>query len=217
MRRVIGVVVLALALTAISLSADLTIPADFRTVVNDSSLIVRGLVTDVRALEVPGAGIDSIATFAVENVLKGTASGFVYVRVPGGVIGTKRFVMVGAPAFHVGQRAIVFLRPGVTDTAFRPIGLTMGVYPVQADPQTQRLVVQPPIMAGRTTDTSGAIVRGDRRRQSLSVTEFESLVRLAVASTPGQVAPRATAPRAVVPQAVVPGAAVPRAASRGGR
>jgi len=190
MRRVFGLVLVTMAFAAVSLRADLTIPAEFRVVVNDASLIVRGRVTDVRSIEVPGAGIDSIATVAVENVLKGQASAFVYVRVPGGVVNGKRFVMIGAPNFRVGQRAFLFLRPGVTDTAFRPIGLTMGVYPIQTDPKTRRVLVEPPIVAGRTTSASGAIVRGDRRRQSLSVTDFESIVRLSVASRPGLVVPR---------------------------
>ena len=50
---------------------------------NERGLIVRGRVTDVRAIEVP-AGVESVATFAVERVLKGPAGDFVSVRVPGG-------------------------------------------------------------------------------------------------------------------------------------
>ena len=176
---------MALVLASVSLQANLTIPADFRTVVNDASLIVRGRITDVRAIEVPGSGIESVATVVVENVLKGHASGFVYVRVPGGVIGNKRFVMVGAPAFHVGQRAVLFLRPGTTDGAFRPIGLTMGVYQIQTDPATHRVLVEPPVLAGKTTGATGPVVRGDRRRPPVTVSEFESLVKLAMATPPG--------------------------------
>jgi hypothetical protein len=98
--------------------------------------------------------------------------------------------MIGAPNFRVGERVFLFLRPGATDTAFRPIGLTMGVYPILADTKTGRLLVEPPVTAGRTTGVSGAVVRGDRRRQSLSVADFESAVRLVVAARPGQVVPR---------------------------
>lgn len=190
MRRLASLILVAWVCALVPLRADLTLPADFRVVVNDASLIVRGRVTDVRAVVVPGAGIDSVATFAVETVLKGQASGFVYVRVPGGVAGGKRFIMIGAPTFQVGQRAVLFLRPGAMDTAFRPIGLTMGVYPIKVDPNTRRQLVEPPIVGGRTTNTTGAIVRGDKRRQSLSVSDFEALVRLAVASPPGSAVPR---------------------------
>jgi hypothetical protein len=184
MRRAVGVV-LALVVAGASLHASLTIPADFRTVVNDASLIMRGRVTDVRSIDVPGFGVESVATFAVENVLKGHATGFVYVRVPGGVIGTQRHVMVGAPAFRVGQRAVLFLRPGVSDSAYRPIGLTMGVYPIQTDPTTKRVIVEPPVLAGKTTAATGAVVRGDKRRTPPTVPEFEALVKLAMAMPPG--------------------------------
>jgi len=189
MRRQITAVI-ALALAGVSLHASLTLPADFRTVVNDASLIMRGRVTDVRSITVPGVGVESVATFAVENVVKGHASGFVYVRVPGGIIGSRRYVTVGAPAFRVGQRAMLFLRPGATDTAFRPIGMTMGVYPIQVDPATGRTLVEPPLFAGKTADAKGAVVRGDKRRTAVTVPEFESLVRLAMTSPPGAVTNR---------------------------
>ena len=176
-------VVLAWSLT---LTAHTVIPADFKEIVSESTLIVRGLVTDVRSVEatLPAPTIESIATVAVEGVLKGRASGFVYVRVPGGTIGNTRHVMTGAPTFKVGQRAVLFLKPGVTDTAYRPVGLTMGVYRMQMQTTgfTRRLVVEPPLVAGRTESGTGPAVRGDVRRKYLPVAEFESLVRLSMAS-----------------------------------
>ena len=180
---------IGLALASIPVSAHLVIPADFRDVVNDASLIIRGRATDVRSVVVPGSGIDSIVTFAVENVLKGTASGFVYVRVPGGVSGRTRFVMVGAPTFKTGQRAVLFLKPSIADVSFRPIGLTMGVYPIQPDPATQKLVVQPPVISTRGI----AVVppqRGDRDRKPMEVPEFESLVRTVMSAKTGQPIPK---------------------------
>lgn len=176
---------LMLVVSGVSLHATLTIPADFRTVVNDASLIVRGRVTDVRSVQIPGIGVESIATIAVENVLKGQASGFVYVRVPGGIIGDRRYTAVGSPAFRVGQRAVLFLRPSPTDSTLRPIGLTMGVYPIQTDPATGKVTVEPPVLAGTTTDANGVVVRGDRRRGPVAVSDFESLVRLAMATPAG--------------------------------
>ena len=178
---------LMLVVASVSLHATLTIPADFRTVVNDASLIVRGRVTDVRSVQTPGIGVESIATIAVESVLKGQATGFVYVRVPGGIIGDRRYSTVGSPAFRVGQRAILFLRPSPTDASLRPIGLTMGVYPIQTNPATGKVTVEPPVLAGTTTNATGAVVRGDRRRVATTVPEFESLVRLAMATPPGAV------------------------------
>jgi hypothetical protein len=181
--------VLALLVAGASLEASLTLPIDFRTLVNDASLIVRGRVTDVRAIEAQGS-IDSIATVAVESVVKGNASRFVYVRVPGGLVGSRRTVVVGAPRFRVGQRALLFLRPGATDTAYRPVGLTQGVYPILADPATGKVIVEPPVMATKATGASGAVVRGDKHRTPPTVPEFESFIRLAMATPPGAVTNR---------------------------
>jgi len=186
MRGVIAVSLLLVTLAALPLQGHIAVPADFREVVADASLIVRGRVTDVRSIAVPGGGIDSVATVAIDTVLKGQASGFVYVRVPGGQIGRTRVVMIGAPTFRVGQRSVLFLRRIGTETAFRPVGLTMGVYGVQSEPATRRLVVQPPIVAGRNAAATGPIVRGDRARKAMPVAEFESLVRLVVATPPGR-------------------------------
>jgi hypothetical protein len=162
-----------------SLRATLLVPAEFHEVVSDASLIVRGLVTDVRPMAVPGRGIDSIATVAIEAVLKGEADRFVSVRVPGGEIGSRRFVMVGAPTLRQGQRAVFFLRQDA-DGFRRPVGLSMGVYRVQADPATGRPVVAPPVVAGWTAPMTGRVVRGDARRRTVPVSEFDSIVRLVV-------------------------------------
>ena len=166
------------------LTAHTVIPADFKEIISESTLIVRGRVTDVRAVDTStaGRGVESVVTVAVENVLKGQASGFVYMRVPGGVIGSTRHVMSGAPTFKAGERAVLFLKPGVSDPAYRPVGLTMGVYRIQVESLTRRLVVPPPLVAGRTENASGPAIRGDVRRKMMPITEFESLVRLGMAA-----------------------------------
>lgn len=178
---VAAVVVLASSMTLV---AHTVVPVEFRQVVSEATLIVRGRVTDVRSVDatVPGQGVDSIATVLVENLLKGNASSFVYVRVPGGTIGDIRYTMVGAPTFKPGQRAVFFLKPGITDTTYRPVGLTMGLYRIQAEPRTKRQVVEPPLVGGRTTAAAGPAVRGDVRRKLMPIAEFESLVRLQMAA-----------------------------------
>lgn len=181
--RLIVATVIALVFAVLPVRANLVLPTEFREVVRDATLIVRGRVTDVRSVSVPGAGIESIATLAVESVLKGQASGFVYVRVPGGEVGRSRVVMVGAPTFRNGQRAVLFLRPTTTDSTYRPIGLTLGVYRVQPDPATGRPVVAPPLVSGVTEARSGPAVRGDPRRRLMPVQDFESLVRAVMASS----------------------------------
>src|SRR5262245_26691371 len=96
MKRLTSCVV-ALMLAGVSTFATVVVPTEFREVVSGADLIVRGRVTDVRSFVVPGDGIDTVATVAVETVLKGQADTFVSVRVPGGEVGSTKFVMVGAP------------------------------------------------------------------------------------------------------------------------
>jgi hypothetical protein len=175
---------LLVAIAGATLAATVVVPADFRQVISESTVIVRGHVTDVRGVVVPGGGIDSIVTVAVDSVIKGQADAFISVRLPGGEVGRTRMVMIGAPSFQVGQQAVFFLKPG-PDNTLRPVGLSAGVYRVEADPKTGRPVVAPPLVVGMTT-SAGRAVRGDSRRPLLPVQEFESLVKLVI-----------TAPKAV--------------------
>lgn len=181
-RRIVSLCV-GLALGAAPLVASETTPLEFRAVVGEAALIVRGHVTDVRAVEVPDRGVETIATLAVDAVLKGETDGFVSFRLPGGQIGRYRTVMAGAPTVVVNETAIVFLKrdPG---NAWRPVGLGAGLFAVQADPVSGQPVVNPPILLNRTASV-GPIVRGDARRRTLLVQDFESLVRVIVVGAAG--------------------------------
>lgn len=181
MSRTLAAAVIAIALAGAALSATVLVPADFKDIVSESTVIVRGHVTDVRAIPVDPGGIDSIATVAVESTLKGTPSEFVYVRVPGGVLGSTRRVMIGAPVLRTNQQLVLFLKPG-PDNMLRPIGLSQGVFPVQPDPSTGQPAIAPPVVAGQTASGRGAVTRGDPRRKTMSVPEFESLVRLVMSA-----------------------------------
>ncbi len=170
-------VIVALAASA---SATVVIPTEFRGLVDDAELIVRGRVTDVRSVEVPRSGVESVATLAVDRVLKGSPQAFVSLRFPGGEIGRYRYVMIGAPQLRAGEQVFCFLRRGA-DGYWRPIGLTMGVVHVRAEPASGRAVVDPPLLAG-VTAPSGRVNRGEPRRHGLSPSEFEGLVRLVQAT-----------------------------------
>jgi len=165
-------------------AATVVVPTEFRQVVADAGLIARGHVTDVRSLVVPDFGIETVATVAIDEVLKGETTDFVSVWVPGGEVGRTRAVMVGAPRLRMGESAVFFLKRG-PDNAWRPVGLTMGVYPIYADPATRRALVNPPVVADRTA-ASGQVVRGDEQRKPMALADFQSLVRLVIA---GQSAP----------------------------
>jgi len=173
--------IVALFLSAVALSATVTIPTEFKEVVADASLIARGRVTDVRAVETPRQGVETIATIAIDAVLKGEPADFVTMRLPGGVIGRYRSVMVGAPTVSVGQQAVFFLKRDAVLNAWRPVGLSMGIYRVQPEPSTGRPVISPPVAGGQTAAV-GPVVRGDPARRFMAVSEFESLVRVVLAS-----------------------------------
>jgi hypothetical protein len=174
---------LALLFLSATASATVVIATEFREVVSDATLIFRGHITDVRAIVVPNQGIETVATVAVDEALKGRASEFVSIRVPGGAVGRYRWVMVGAPSLHAGEEALFFLkRDG--NNVWRPVGLAMGIYRVQAEAVTGRAVVDPPLAAGMTAST-GTVVRGDARRHVMAVSEFESLVRVVMAGQSG--------------------------------
>ena len=171
--------VLGLGLTAGTLIASTFLSAEFKEVVSEASTIVRGRVTDVRATRSTAGEVESIVTIAVESALKGTAERFVAMRVPGGTIGRYRTVMIGAPVMQVGEHAVFFLKRGAGNS-FWPVGLSQGIYRVSnaGGAAGSAGMVHAPVVAGVTTNASGPVVRGDARRKSLPVTEFESLVRL---------------------------------------
>ncbi len=158
--------------------ATVLVPVSFREAVVDATMIVRGHVTDVRGV-FSASGAESIVTVAVDQRLKGDADDFVSVHVPGGTVGRYRYVFVGAPTFAVNDQAVFLLKRG-SDSALRLVGLSQGVYRLQALTAGGPAVVAAPVVAGQTASV-GDVVRGDSRRKMLSVSEFESLIRLVVA------------------------------------
>jgi hypothetical protein len=199
MSRVVVLTALFAIGICLPLGASLTVSTEFRDVVSEATLIVRGQVTDVRAIRVPGSGVESVGTIAIESVIKGSAGPFVSIRVPGGQLGRVRYVMAGVPTLRPGGHAVFFLTQA-PDNTLRPIGLALGIFRVHASPGTAGPVVHPPVVAGRTAPIVGRTARGDRRRTLMPVTEFESLVRLVMAMP---------APPRAVPRGGLPG--------RGGR
>jgi hypothetical protein len=174
MRRRLVVLAIAVSAAGLAASAHVTVPAEFREIVEESTVIARGLVTDVRSVAVPGRGIDSLATVAVESTVKGDAPAFMTVRVPGGQIGSRRVVMVGAPTLRAGDRAVFMLKQD-PQQFWRPVGLSSGIHRVRTDAASGRQLVTPPFIAARSA--AGPIVRGATSRQPMRVEDFEALVR----------------------------------------
>ncbi len=180
--------VCSLAFCGATLAATVIAPTDFKDVVSLSTVIVRGHVTDTRGIVAP-QGLETVVTVKVDSLIKGQAGEFVSLRLPGGEVGNSRMVMIGGPTMKIGQQAVLFLRPG-PDSALRPVALSLGIYPIQADPRSGRPVVAPPVVAGQTV-TGRQVSRGDARRAPMPVQEFESLVKLVMN------APKATSRTAV--------------------
>ena len=180
MSRTFPAAVLAVLLAGQLTFATVTVPTEFREIVSEATLIVRGHITEVRPVVAPGRGVESIGTIGVDSVLKGQAGDFISIRVPGGVVGRYRWVMVAAPSLRAGDQGVFFVKHD-RENAWRPVGLAMGIYRIQVAPVTGLPVVEPPLVAGETAAT-GLVIRGDPKRHLMAVREFESLVRVVIAS-----------------------------------
>jgi hypothetical protein len=89
---------------------------------------------------------------------------------------------VGAPALRISQQAVFFLTRGA-DNGWRPVGMSAGVVRVRTESGTGRRLVSPVLVQDYTV-TAGTVVRGDQRRRSLSVEEFEALVAVVMTEPP---------------------------------
>ncbi len=101
---------------------------------DSSAAIVLGRVDAVSAAVGPAGEISTYVTIAVEEQIKGAFEPTLTVVVPGGTVGNVSRVVGGAPAFHAGERVLVFLRHRVADGALVPNGLALGKYAILRSP-----------------------------------------------------------------------------------
>ncbi|MBM3817825.1 MAG: hypothetical protein FJW14_02230 [Acidimicrobiia bacterium] len=154
--------------------ATVVLPADFATVVTESTVAVHGTVVQVASgLTGPRRTIESIVTVSVITPLKGTPGATVSFRVPNGQVGRYRRVMVGAPEFEAGDEVVVFLQ-GRAPAMPSLFGLSQGVYRVVRD-GSSRALVTPPLMARGLA--AERVVRGDPVRTPMPVDQFAREVR----------------------------------------
>lgn len=171
MRRSLGILFFVNVLIA-SLNATTVAPLSFEQLVNESSAVVYGRVSDVRSQWTADRRfIESVVSIDVITGIKGGAAERMAFTVPGGQVGRYLNVIPGAPTFSAGDLAVVFL------TALGPrlpvtTGLTQGVYRVQRDYASGAMLVAPPVL-----DAPGPIVRGDARRTPVPLAAFEGSVR----------------------------------------
>jgi hypothetical protein len=129
-RAVVAAALLALA--APRARATVLVPVDLGELVSSARSIVHGRVVSTSAqwLE-ERRSIETVVTLAVEDTLKGGASGSITFRVPGGEMGRYRSIVPGAPAFAEGDDVVVFLG-GEGPSIPHLVGFSQGVYRVRA-------------------------------------------------------------------------------------
>ncbi len=166
---------ICLMVLSIPARATVLIPADLGELSRDALAIARGRVValDPQWNEDHGT-IETIVTLEVESYLKGSLGSTLRFRVPGGELGRFRSVVVGAPAFAVDQRVVVFLGargPSVPHL----LGMSQGVFRVaRAADNSGWLVTSPVLLPGAVT---AHVVRGDPSRRAVTLGDFEQTVR----------------------------------------
>jgi hypothetical protein len=177
MRRTLLSVLSICLLAAASLHATVLLPIEFRELVQSAQAIVHGRVVDVRSEWVDGRrAVETFVTIEAAEYLKGGLGERVTFKIPGGQLGRYRTVFVGAPTFAEGDEVVLFLRANGPSFPFI-IGLTQGLFRVNASAGTGEAVVTPPVLLGKSGVESETIVRGDPARKTLPMSSFRSLVR----------------------------------------
>jgi hypothetical protein len=171
MLRKFATVAIGLLLTARA-GAVTVAPLSFDELVNASTTVVYGRVSDVRGeWSEDRRRIDSFVTIEVVGRYKGSPGETLTFTVPGGQVGRYLNLVPGAPSFAPGDRAVLFLTsrgPRLPITT----GFTQGIYRVTLDARGTALVLPPAI------DTADRrIVRGDVMRKPVPLASFEAAVR----------------------------------------
>ena len=166
------------------LSATVLVPAEFREIVNGSEIIAFGRVVDATAdWSGDRSRIVTFVTMEVSTYLKGNSGDTIVFAVPGGLVGRYRNVLVGAPIFEAGDEAVVFLkRQG--DGLPSIFGLNQGVFRVRFDERSNRRLVVPPALMGRT-ETAQRVVRGAADRKSVPLETFGAQVQTVLSEAGG--------------------------------
>ena len=128
--RTTSALILAALLCAAPARATVMAPVGLDQLTREARAIARGRVV---ALDAQWASdhhmIETIVSLEVESSLKGSLGSIVRFRVPGGVLGRFRSILVGAPNFSIDQHVVVFL--GATGPSVPyVIGLSQGVFGV---------------------------------------------------------------------------------------
>ena len=168
-----GLSLLLLFAVVATASATVVISADLRELSRDATAIAHGTVVAVTGQwDANHRGVETIVTLETHEYLKGDLGATLHFRVPGGVLGRYRNIVVGAPQFEVGQQVIVFLGTRGPTVPFL-LGLNQGVYRVSRAESGAAIVTPPPVQPG----TVGPVVRGSAELKPAPLADFTRNVR----------------------------------------
>jgi hypothetical protein len=134
---------LLVALAVPAAHAAIAQAATFDEKVDNSAAIILGKCVKTEAKFDPsGRWIVTYATFAVEQSMKGDASGQLTVVTPGGTVNGIHQETIGVPTFQAGDEHVVFLRN--TRLGPSPLYFDQGTYNVAAGDHGEKLIVPMP-------------------------------------------------------------------------
>jgi hypothetical protein len=178
----IGSTLLVSSVLALPARATVLIPTDLTGLSHDAIAIVRGRVASVDAQwTADHRTIETLVTLEAESYLKGSLGATVQFRVPGGLLGRYRSIVVGAPQFSVDQHVVVFLGAHGPSVPF-VVGFSQGVFRMMRAADNSGWLVTSPIDLPPVTGTV-PVVRGDPSRRALALADFERRVRSLAGST----------------------------------
>ena len=114
----------------------------------ESALVVRGKVSSVRSFwNDSNTKILTETVIAIDESYKGGGDATARVLQLGGVVGTVRMHVHGAPSWTRGEEVVLFLEP-IDAINYRVSGLSQGKFKVERDPVTGDAFITYPMMDG---------------------------------------------------------------------
>jgi hypothetical protein len=112
----------------------------------ESALVVRGKVANVRSFwNDSQTKILTETVIAIDESYKGGGDATARVLQLGGVVGTMRMHVHGAPSWERGEEVVLFLEP-IDAANYRVSGLSQGKFKVERDPVTGDAFITYPMM-----------------------------------------------------------------------
>ena len=165
------------------LGATVFVPGEWSELVVASGAIAHGRIVEVRPqVAADRRRVETIVALQVATYLKGDWGARVTFRVPGGRIGRYQTIVLDAPTFVPGEEVVLLLGARGPSVPY-VLGLSHGVFRVTRDPRSGERLVAPVPVVGEGGDWR-PVVRGDRARGPLALTEFAGQVRQILAVRP---------------------------------